>query len=205
MAWVICDISPDPVVLAAAASYECSFTGESSRATALHRTATPSPAPSEVRRFRRYQHDQATRTVQINNVAPTATARQQRPDQRGQPRRRSASATPSDPSPADTTAGFRYAFDCDGRRLAARATSHGSSHVADDDLHLPRRPPADEGRQRRVSSTRTAASPSTRRPSTLNNITPTVHVHERRHDGQRVRRHAPHVHVHGLRPRRRPP
>ena len=77
-----------------------------------------------------------TTTVTVNNVAPTATLSNNGPVNEGSP----ATVTFSsqfDPSSADTTAGFHYAYDCDGGSLAA-ATYAGSGTDALDDLHVRR-------------------------------------------------------------------
>src|SRR5207253_4271313 len=52
-----------------------------------------------------------TASVTVNNVAPMATFGNNGPVNEGQSFTLSLTA-PSDPSSADTTAGFQYAFDC---------------------------------------------------------------------------------------------
>jgi hypothetical protein len=70
-----------------------------------------------------------TTTVQVDNVAPTATLSNDGPINEG------SSATVSfsnqfDPSGADTTAGFQYAFDCDGIE-ANLPTTYADAGTAD--------------------------------------------------------------------------
>src|SRR3989442_721664 len=68
--------------------------------------------------------------VTVNNVAPTATLSNGGPGNEGRPRQISLSG-PFDPSSADTTAGFHYAFDCSGGSLAAATyASSGTSPSA---------------------------------------------------------------------------
>src|SRR5207249_2388521 len=55
--------------------------------------------------------DSKTFKVTVSNVAPTATLSNNGPVNEGSPATISFSA-PSDPSSADTSAGFHYAFDC---------------------------------------------------------------------------------------------
>src|SRR4029078_5149538 len=71
---------------------------------------------------------QYTATVTVNNVAPTATFTASSPINEGS----SSTVTfsgPSDPSAADTTAGFHYAFSCTNGDLSG-ATYAGSGSVA---------------------------------------------------------------------------
>src|SRR5439155_773088 len=62
--------------------------------------------------------DSKTFKVTVSNVAPTATLSNNGPVNEGSPATISFSA-PSDPSSADTSAGFHYAFDCAGGALSA--------------------------------------------------------------------------------------
>src|SRR2546425_481020 len=69
-------------------------------------------------------------TVTVNNVAPTATISNSGPVTEGSLGTISLSG-PFDPSSADTTAGFHYAFDCSGGSLdAATYASSGTSPSA---------------------------------------------------------------------------
>ena len=97
-----------------------------------------------------------TTTVHVPNVAPSADISNSGPIDEG------GSATvsltnPVDPSSDDTTAGFHYAFSCDGERAAGHVRCRG--HVQLDELHVRRQ----RLLPRRLvgSSTRTTATPST--------------------------------------------
>ena len=92
------------------------------------------------RRLRWYRRDRATQRapVQIDNVAPTADIADNGPVNEGSSATISLS-NPFDPSSADTTAGFHYAFDCDGGSLAG-ATYAGSGTSELDVVPVPRRP-----------------------------------------------------------------
>src|SRR5439155_22748995 len=78
-------------------------------------------------------------TVTVNNVAPTATLSNNGPKNEGSPATISFSSQ-SDPSTADTSAGFHYAFDCTGGNLsgatyAGSPNTTGSSTCTFDDGH----------------------------------------------------------------------
>src|SRR5439155_26838 len=70
--------------------------------------------------------DSKTFKVTVSNVAPTATLSNNGPVNEGSPATISFSA-PSDPSSADTSAGFHYAFDCAGGALSAAYATAGMS------------------------------------------------------------------------------
>src|SRR5207245_2119445 len=67
-----------------------------------------------------------TATAAVHNVAPTATLSNNGPVNEASPATVSFSA-PFDASSADTSAGFRYAFDCAGGALSATYTAAGPS------------------------------------------------------------------------------
>jgi hypothetical protein len=87
-------------------------------------------------------------SVTINNVAPTATLSNNGPVNEGSSATISFSGQ-SDPSSVDTAAGFHYAYSCTRARARALRPAARSTTTA----------PSPPGR---ASSTRTAASPSTR-------------------------------------------
>ena len=157
-----CDISPDPVVLAAAASYECSFTagitgdGPASHSNTVTATAEDDDFGGTDAPLRRRARSRST-TSPRRRRSPT-TARSTRAA-----RRRSASATRSTRArptrrPASTTLRLR-------RRQPGRRDLRRLEHLADRrPARSPTAPPTRSSAAR--SSTRTAASPSTRRPST---------------------------------------
>ena len=89
-----------------------------------------------------------TGTVTVRNVAPTATFSNDGPVDEGSSFHLSL-ASPSDPSSADTTAGFTYAFDCgDGTGYGAfSAAAHG--HVPHVGQRHPQRQGQDQGQGRR--------------------------------------------------------
>jgi hypothetical protein len=64
--------------------------------------------------------------VTVNNVAPTATLGNDGPVNEGSAVTVSFSGQ-SDPSSADTTAGFHYAFDCNGGSLATKNYSNSGT------------------------------------------------------------------------------
>src|SRR5439155_578543 len=70
--------------------------------------------------------DSKTFKVTVANVAPTVTPPANRRANEGSPATISFSA-PSDPSSADTSAGFHYAFDCAGGALSAAYATAGMS------------------------------------------------------------------------------
>ena len=67
-----------------------------------------------------------TATVVVNNVAPTATFAATSPISEGGSSSVSLSS-PSDPSAADTTAGFKYSFACDGLVTSLASTYAAAS------------------------------------------------------------------------------
>jgi len=74
-----------------------------------------------------------TAEVTVDNVAPTATFNAPSPVDEGSPISLSLTS-PSDASPADTTAGFEYAFDCgDGSGFGAFGASNSASCSTTDD------------------------------------------------------------------------
>ena len=100
--------------------------------------------------------DPKTFTVTVANVAPSATFGNDGPVSEGTSFHLSLTG-PSDPSGADTTAGFTYAFDCGEPATAVSAAPQAR----------PARPPTTApATSPPRSATRTAAPPSTRRPST---------------------------------------
>ena len=100
-------------------------------------------------------------SVHVNNVAPTATLSNDGPVDEGSPATITFSAA-SDPSSADTSAGFRYTFDCNGTDDLAASYAAADAH-GQHDLHLRRQRHASPSTA--ASSTRTTATPSTRRSS----------------------------------------
>ena len=94
-----------------------------------------------------------TGTVTVSNVAPTATFSNDGPVDEGSSFHLSLT-NPSDPSSADTTAGFTYAFDCGSGYGAFGAAATATCLTSDNGTV--RSPPR--------SATRTVAPPSTRAP-----------------------------------------
>src|SRR5439155_4207805 len=70
-----------------------------------------------------------TASVTVNNVAPTATLSNTGPVNEGSPATISFSGQ-SDPSTADTTAGFHYAYSCTNGDLSAATYAAGSGASA---------------------------------------------------------------------------
>ncbi|HET8529293.1 MAG TPA: Ig-like domain-containing protein, partial [Gaiellaceae bacterium] len=79
----------------------------------------------------------ADATIQIANVAPSATFANDGPVDDGQPFHLSLGAI-SDPSPADAAAGYSYAFDCGDGTYAASATPSATCPTADAGIRLVR-------------------------------------------------------------------
>ncbi|HJQ29344.1 MAG TPA: Ig-like domain-containing protein, partial [Rubrobacter sp.] len=82
--------------------------------------------------------DRATVSISVNNVAPTATLGNGGAVDEGSPATITFS-NPSDPSNADTTAGFRYEYHCDGSAFtsgpdyASASTNDSTTCTFDDD------------------------------------------------------------------------
>src|SRR5439155_8922898 len=67
-----------------------------------------------------------TTSVTVNNVAPTATLANNGPVDEGSPATITFSS-PSDPSSADTSAGFHYSYACDGQASSLATTYAGAT------------------------------------------------------------------------------
>ena len=125
--------------------------------------------------------------VHVNNVDPTADLGNDGPINEG------GSATVSfssqfDPSPADTTAGFHYAFSCTNASLAG-ATYAGSSTASSTSLHVRRqrhvhRPGPDHRQGRRLHRVHD-------RSSTVNNVAPTIRSRRPRRPSPSTSRRTP--------------
>ncbi len=131
---------------------------ERSRATTPTTTMAPTRSPTRSRTRTAASRPRPRRsTVTVNNVAPTATLANNGPINEGGSVNVSFSDQ-LDPSNADTAAGFHYAFSCtngdlSGATYAGSGTSATTSCTFNDNGTFTVRP---------GSSTRTAASPSTR-------------------------------------------